>query len=87
MFFFFTVIFSSWECAMESSAKRKLAGRKVIHSQPRDFIGNVYRFMTKVAETNAPINLRNVQEFVVFYKLLKTNFEGGKTVQSIKHLF
>lgn len=50
---------------MEGSVKTKLGGRKVIHSQAREVVANVYHFMKREAETNAPINLKKVQERVV----------------------
>lgn len=50
---------------MEGNLKTKIGGRKVIHSQTREVIANVYRFMKREAEANAPINLKKVQERVV----------------------
>lgn len=42
----------------------KLGGRKVIHSQAREVIANVYRFMKREAEMRAPINVNKIQERV-----------------------
>jgi len=47
------------------STTKKIGGSKVIHSQTREVITNVYHFMKREAKLNAPINLKKVQERVV----------------------
>lgn len=50
---------------MEAQQHRKLiGGRKVLHSQSREIIVNVYTFMKREAETEAAIHLKQVQRRV-----------------------
>ena len=39
----------------------KLKG-KVVHSQSREIVANIYKFMLREARTGAPIKLKSVQE-------------------------
>lgn len=43
------------------SYRHKVGGSKVIHSQSREIIANVYKFMKREAESGQPINVKQVQ--------------------------
>jgi hypothetical protein len=48
----------------EGRGVKKIGGRKVIHSQSREMVINVYSFMNKEAESGKVINVNQIQNRV-----------------------
>jgi signal recognition particle GTPase len=62
----------------EGRGVKKMGGRKVIHSQSREMVINVFSFMKKEADSGKVININKIQN--------RVSEATGVSLSSLKHI-